>query len=195
MEIVFIWLLLAAGVGALASSRGRSGFGFFLLSAVFSPLLGLIVVLVARDLKEEEQQVAVRQREHELDLERVKAIARSAASAQPGPAILPARAEPTISIADELTKLAALKDKGILTEAEFDGQKAALLRRRQPSAWPFPSDGESSQPVTPQPTAGATYGTCPNCGSAVHLDSESCHKCGAQFGVGSDWRVKRPGEA
>jgi hypothetical protein len=31
------------------------------------------------------------------------------------------------SVADELTKLAALRDKGVLTEAEFDAQKKRLL--------------------------------------------------------------------
>ncbi|MBB3941765.1 hypothetical protein GGR39_003446 [Novosphingobium fluoreni] len=33
------------------------------------------------------------------------------------------------SIADELAKLAALKDKGVITQAEFDAQKAKLLSR------------------------------------------------------------------
>jgi hypothetical protein len=37
--------------------------------------------------------------------------------------------QPAMSIADELAKLAALRDKGILTQAEFDAQKAALLAR------------------------------------------------------------------
>lgn len=37
--------------------------------------------------------------------------------------------EPVASIADELEKLAALRDKGIITQAEFDAQKAKLLAR------------------------------------------------------------------
>jgi uncharacterized membrane protein YdbT with pleckstrin-like domain len=41
-----------------------------------------------------------------------------------------------LSVADELTKLAALRDQGHLTEAEFESQKATLLGGRQqpPSA-------------------------------------------------------------
>lgn len=35
---------------------------------------------------------------------------------------------PASSIADELSKLAELRDKGIITDAEFDTQKAKLLR-------------------------------------------------------------------
>lgn len=38
---------------------------------------------------------------------------------------------PAVSVADELEKLAALRDKGILTEAEFQAQKAALLTKEQ----------------------------------------------------------------
>jgi hypothetical protein len=34
------------------------------------------------------------------------------------------------SIADEIAKLAQLRDRGVLTQQEFDEQKAALLRRR-----------------------------------------------------------------
>jgi hypothetical protein len=48
MEVFIVWLLFAALVGAIASSRGRSGFGFFLLSVVLSPLIGLIFVLLAK---------------------------------------------------------------------------------------------------------------------------------------------------
>ena len=42
------------------------------------------------------------------------------------------------SVADEITKLAALRDQGHLTDAEFEAQKAALLARSQqpPSAPP-----------------------------------------------------------
>ena len=41
--------------------------------------------------------------------------------------IAAAVSSPQISIADELTKLAGLRDSGILTEAEFSAQKAKLL--------------------------------------------------------------------
>jgi hypothetical protein len=39
----------------------------------------------------------------------------------------PAPAEPQASVADQLTKLADLKDRGVLTDAEFEAQKAKLL--------------------------------------------------------------------
>lgn len=114
MEIVVLWLILAIAVGALANSRGRSGVGFFLLSAILSPLLGLIVVLVMSDLTAVEKKDRERQAEHEKHLESIKAIA------QP-------RGGGTSSLADELSKLAELKERGVLTAPEFEAQKRALL--------------------------------------------------------------------
>lgn len=45
MEIVIGWLILAVVVGIIAANRGRSGFGWFLISLAFSPLVGGILVL------------------------------------------------------------------------------------------------------------------------------------------------------
>lgn len=46
MEIVLVWLVFAVIVAVAASGRGRSGFGWFLLSAVISPLLSFILLMV-----------------------------------------------------------------------------------------------------------------------------------------------------
>ena len=124
MEIVFVWLLLAGGVGFLADSRGRSGFGFFLLSTVLSPVLGLIVVLVMSNKIEDEKKEQHRREEHERQVESIRAIAtRSDGSASS----FASGSSPTRSVADELVKLAELRDKGILSDSEFQAQKAALL--------------------------------------------------------------------
>ncbi len=45
MEFVLFWLVGAIVVAVIASNRGRSGFGWFLLSLVLSPLICLILVL------------------------------------------------------------------------------------------------------------------------------------------------------
>lgn len=50
MAVFGFWLLLSVAVGVLASNRGRSGFGWFVLSLAVSPLLGLIFCLVVKDL-------------------------------------------------------------------------------------------------------------------------------------------------
>ena len=56
MELLIFWLIVAVIVGVIASNRGRSGFGGFLLSVLISPLLGLILVLVLADKKKELQE-------------------------------------------------------------------------------------------------------------------------------------------
>jgi len=46
MEIFLGWLVFSVVVGVAASSRGRSGIGWFLISAILSPLIGMVLVLV-----------------------------------------------------------------------------------------------------------------------------------------------------
>lgn len=43
MEIFFGWLIFSVVSGAIASAKGRSGIGYFLLSIVLSPIVGLIL--------------------------------------------------------------------------------------------------------------------------------------------------------
>ena len=112
-----IWLLFAIGIGAAAISRGRSGFLFGLLSFIMSPVVALILLALMPDLarqeKEESQRREDAQRDHQRELEAIKAVAKPT-----GPA----------SLADELEKLSSLKDRGLLTQREFDEQKLRLLR-------------------------------------------------------------------
>ncbi len=48
MLVLFFWLLFAAVVGWLAYLKGRSAFGLFLISIIFSPIIGLITVLIMK---------------------------------------------------------------------------------------------------------------------------------------------------
>lgn len=118
MWVLLIWFMLAVAVAFLADSRGRSGIGFLLLSVVFSPLLGLIVVLVMSDLKKEARKAEEQKQEHERQLESIRAIAGAGAGGQ---------ANAPVSLADELQKLAELRDKGVLSEVEFQEQKTAMF--------------------------------------------------------------------
>lgn len=60
MFFVVLWLFLSFVAGIIASRKGRSGVGFFLLAFLLSPLIGIIAALVANpDAKAvEEQQLA-----------------------------------------------------------------------------------------------------------------------------------------
>ena len=52
MEIVIGWFVFAVIVGIFASSKGRSGFGYFLLSVVLTPLITGLLVAVLPSLKQ-----------------------------------------------------------------------------------------------------------------------------------------------
>lgn len=54
MEFVIFWVVFSVAVWALASRRGRSGLGWFLLSLLISPLLAIVLLLILRDLKDQE---------------------------------------------------------------------------------------------------------------------------------------------
>ena len=47
MEIFFFWLFFSIIAGVIASNKGRSGLGFFFLSVLLSPLIGIVAALVA----------------------------------------------------------------------------------------------------------------------------------------------------
>ena len=58
MEIFILWLFLSIVAGLIADNKGRSGFGFFLLAALLTLLIGIIAALIAnedRDAVEEKQ--------------------------------------------------------------------------------------------------------------------------------------------
>jgi hypothetical protein len=54
MEIFIGWLIFAIVVAVAANARGRSGVGWFVLSVLLSPLVGLILVLVLPNLRQEQ---------------------------------------------------------------------------------------------------------------------------------------------
>jgi hypothetical protein len=47
MEIFIFWLFLSIIAAIIANKKGRSGIGFFFLSVLLSPLIGIIAALVA----------------------------------------------------------------------------------------------------------------------------------------------------
>lgn len=119
---VIIFLACCGLIAMWADSRGRSPVGFFFLSFFTSPILGGLVLALKSNLVEERAKEEKARRQHELELESVRAIA---VSVRPAAA---AGSLPSVSVADELAKLVALRDQGILTLDEFKAQKAALLR-------------------------------------------------------------------
>ena len=117
MLLIFIWVLwfflLFRIIVDIFRSHDLSGWGKsgWLSFIIVLPFLGVFVYLIARgnSMAQRDQRQA----------EQADAAMRSY--------IQSTVATSTSSTAEELTKLAALKDQGLLTDAEFAAQKAKLL--------------------------------------------------------------------
>jgi uncharacterized membrane protein YeaQ/YmgE (transglycosylase-associated protein family) len=48
MELLIGWIFFSVIAGVIASRRGRSGFGFFLLGLVFTPLIGIVAAIAVK---------------------------------------------------------------------------------------------------------------------------------------------------
>ena len=56
MILIVAWLIFALVVGSFASSKGRSFFLWTLVSLIFSPLIGFIIVALLSNSKDAERR-------------------------------------------------------------------------------------------------------------------------------------------
>ena len=98
-------------VGDIFRSHDMGGLAkaLWVIFVIILPFLGVLIYLIARGGSMQERAAAQAQRQQQAFDSYVKETAGSSGSA------------------DELAKLADLKAKGVLTDAEFDAQKAKLL--------------------------------------------------------------------
>ena len=108
----WIWLLISI-FGDLFRDHDLSGWGkaFWTLFIVVLPWLGALVYLIARGRSMNERALAQAQRNEQAFSEYVRQTAGAG----------------TTSTADELAKLADLKAKGVIDDAEFERLKAKAL--------------------------------------------------------------------
>ena len=108
--IIWIWLLIVV-FGDIFRSDDLSGLakGVWVFFVIVLPFLGIFIYLIARGGKMQEHSVAQAQRQQEALDAQIRQAAGSSSSA------------------DELAKLVELRDKGVLSDAEFQAQKAKLL--------------------------------------------------------------------
>jgi ABC-type multidrug transport system fused ATPase/permease subunit len=110
----FVWILwiflVIRIIFDVFRSRDLSGLAkaLWLIFIVVLPFLGVLIYLIARGSKMHERDA----REAQAADEQFKAYVRDAASS---------------GSADELAKLADLRDRGVITEAEFQQGKAKIL--------------------------------------------------------------------
>jgi hypothetical protein len=109
------WLLLLFRIfGDIFRSPDMGGWGKagWCIFVIILPLLGTLIYLIVRGKSMYERDAKEMAAQKQAFDEYVRQAAGTGGGA---------------SSADELTKLAALKDQGVLTEAEFAAQKAKLL--------------------------------------------------------------------
>jgi hypothetical protein len=112
MFFIWIWILIAV-FGDIFRSRDLSGWGKALWSifVIFLPYLGVFVYLIARGNKMQQHGVEAAQARDAQFREYVQSTTG------------PAGASP----AEEIARLADLREKGVLSDAEFEQAKAKAL--------------------------------------------------------------------
>ena len=107
---LWIWLLIVIFADIFRShDMGGLAKALWVIFVIILPFLGVLIYLIARGGSMQERAAAQAQRQQQAFDSYVKETAGSSGSA------------------DELAKLAELKAKGVLTDAEFEAQKAKLL--------------------------------------------------------------------
>jgi hypothetical protein len=110
--IIWIWILIWIFID-IFRSRDLSGWAkaLWFLFVLFIPLIGVLVYLIVRGSSMHERAVQdARQQDQEF-----REYVQQAASGSPG------------TSADQLTKLADLRDRGVITSEEFEREKAKIL--------------------------------------------------------------------
>ena len=108
---IWIWLLIVV-FGDIFRSRDLGGFAkaLWVIFVIVVPYLGVFVYLIARGHKMSEHAVEAAQAQDAAQ----RAYIQSAVGASP-------------STADELARLADLKNQGVISDAEFEQLKAKAL--------------------------------------------------------------------
>jgi ABC-type multidrug transport system fused ATPase/permease subunit len=108
--VIWFWILITIIID-IFRSHDLSGWvkALWFVFILFLPLIGVLVYLIARGGKMHERQVRQAQRQEE----QLRSYVQEAAGPQ--------------SSADQLAKLADLRDRGVITAAEFDREKAKIL--------------------------------------------------------------------
>ena len=110
--VIWIWVLIWVFID-IFRSRDLSGWAkaLWFLFVLFIPLIGVVVYLIARgDSMNERAAQQARQQDQEF-----RSYVQEAAADSPA------------SMADQLAKLADLRDRGVISAGEFERQKAKVL--------------------------------------------------------------------
>ena len=108
--VIWFWVVITVFIDIFRSDDLSGGAKMlWFLFVLILPLVGVLVYLIARGGKMQERSVRQAQRQEE----QFRGYVQEAAGSQ--------------SSADQLAKLADLRDRGVITAAEFDREKAKIL--------------------------------------------------------------------
>lgn len=109
LMIAWFWVMVSV-VSDVFRSKDLNGFSkaLWIAFVILIPWLGVLAYLFIRGDKMQEHQTAALDQLEAAQKDYIRSVAH-------------------VSAADELERLAALKEKGVLTDAEFDAQKAKVL--------------------------------------------------------------------
>jgi hypothetical protein len=108
---IWIWLLITVFADIFRShDMGGGAKALWVIFVIFIPYLGVFVYLIARGHKMHEHAIEAAQQQDAA----ARAYIQQAAGSTP-------------STADELTRLANLRDQGVIDEAEFQRLKAKAI--------------------------------------------------------------------
>jgi hypothetical protein len=112
--IIWIWLLITVFIDIFRSrDMGGGAKALWCIFVIILPFLGVFVYLIARGGKMHERAAADAAEQQKAFDAYVKQAAGTSASGD--------------GVADQLSKLADLKSKGVITDAEFEAQKSKVL--------------------------------------------------------------------
>ena len=111
MFIIWFWLLIMI-FGDIFRSHDMGGVAktIWIIFVIATPYLGVFVYLIARGKSMGERNMAAMQAQQEAQAQYIQSVAGKSASPS-----------------EELARLSDLKDKGVLSEAEFATAKAKIL--------------------------------------------------------------------
>jgi Short C-terminal domain/Phospholipase_D-nuclease N-terminal len=109
--VIWIWILITVFVDIFRShdlSGGAKALWFVFV--LFIPLVGVLVYLIARGGSMHERSVQVARHNDQAFRDYVQSVSK-----------------PSGDTADQLDKLASLRDRGVITSDEFEREKAKVL--------------------------------------------------------------------
>ncbi len=112
IAVMWIWLVISIFIDIFRSDDlsgwGKAG---WVVLIIIVPLIGVLIYLIARGDSMTKRRIQEAQAQQAATAEYIRTVAGSEGG----------------STADEIGKLAALRDSGVLTDEEYQQQKAKLL--------------------------------------------------------------------